>query len=188
MISQIAFKSRAGNSPGGARKTNQDSFLSKTSILGLDEFSIFAVFDGHGQNGHLASQFIKSYISDYFTNISLYSLGTKTALTEEYIYERLIENNYERLRLAFVTAEKQLAKSKFDVNFSGSTAVTLILIGKFLVLIFQVKKLFALTLEILEVFSLIVVLKKLIHVKLNFNIGFRRVCRRKKCRSIEQRP
>ena len=49
IIAQIAYKSRAGNSPGGARKTNQDSFLSVTNILGLEDFSIFAVFDGHGK-------------------------------------------------------------------------------------------------------------------------------------------
>jgi serine/threonine protein phosphatase PrpC len=46
----LASKSRAGNSPGGARKTNQDSFISITNILGLDEFHIFGVFDGHGNN------------------------------------------------------------------------------------------------------------------------------------------
>ncbi len=49
IIGQIASKSRAGNSVGGARKTNQDSFLSLSNILGLEEFHIFAVFDGHGK-------------------------------------------------------------------------------------------------------------------------------------------
>lgn len=53
IIAQIAYKSRAGNSPGGARKTNQDSFLSATNILGLEDFSIFAVFDGHGKRINL---------------------------------------------------------------------------------------------------------------------------------------
>jgi len=48
VVGTIGFKSRAGNAPGGARKTNQDSYLSATNILGLDDFSIFAVFDGHG--------------------------------------------------------------------------------------------------------------------------------------------
>jgi serine/threonine protein phosphatase PrpC len=52
-IAQIGFKTRAGNAPGGARKTNQDSYLIATNILGLDEFSIFAVFDGHGKENHI---------------------------------------------------------------------------------------------------------------------------------------
>jgi hypothetical protein len=49
ILGQICAKSRAGNSPGGARKTNQDSYLSITNVCGLEEFSIFAVFDGHGK-------------------------------------------------------------------------------------------------------------------------------------------
>jgi hypothetical protein len=46
------------------------------------------------------------------------------------VYEKMKENNYERLRNSFIKAENYISGLKFDVNFSGSTAVAIILIGK----------------------------------------------------------
>lgn len=120
--------------------------MSATNILGLDDFSIFAVFDGHGiilvlklgQNGHLASQAIKNFILDYFSNANLYSTSSKGTIDEEFIYEKLKENNYERLKNSFIKAEKYLMGLKFDVNFSGSTGVMFILLGK--LLLFNLKE------------------------------------------------
>ena len=43
-------------------KINQDNYIYLTNIFDIYDFSIFGVFDGHGDNGHLVSQ----YISDYF--------------------------------------------------------------------------------------------------------------------------
>ena len=79
-----------------------------------------------GQNGHLASQAIKAFILDYYSNANLY--GSKT-LKEEQIYEKLKENNYEKLKQSFIKAEKHISGLKFDVNFSGSTAVAVIMLG-----------------------------------------------------------
>lgn len=47
-IQVYSCRSRAGNQMDGSRKTNQDSFLEQTKIFGLDEFSVFGVYDGHG--------------------------------------------------------------------------------------------------------------------------------------------
>lgn len=80
-----------------------------------------------GQNGHLASQAIKSFILDYYSNINLY--GTLKVLKEDVIYEKLKENNYEKLKNSFVKAEKYISGLKFDVNFSGSTAVAVLVLG-----------------------------------------------------------
>ncbi len=44
------------------------------------------------------------------------------------VYEKLKENNYEMIKNCFFDAEAGLKKTKFDVNFSGSTAVMVILI------------------------------------------------------------
>ncbi len=41
-------KSVAGANEDKTRKTNQDSYISKTNLLGLKNFSLFSVFDGHG--------------------------------------------------------------------------------------------------------------------------------------------
>jgi hypothetical protein len=92
----------------------------------MDMVSI--VYNIQGQNGHLASQAIKTFILDYYSNYNLY--GNTKNLKEETIYEKLIENNYEKLKNSFIKAEKYISGLKFDVNFSGSTAVAILLIGK----------------------------------------------------------
>ena len=46
-----------------SQKINQDRLLVIQDILGIKNFSIFCVFDGHGNNGHFISSFIQIYIS-----------------------------------------------------------------------------------------------------------------------------
>jgi len=41
-------KSKTGLNKSGNKKINQDSFLIKTSILNIKDYSMFGVFDGHG--------------------------------------------------------------------------------------------------------------------------------------------
>jgi hypothetical protein len=53
----------------------------------------------------------------------------KSALSEEIIYNQLVENNYEKLKYSFIKAEKHISSLKFDVNFSGSTGSMLIILG-----------------------------------------------------------
>lgn len=45
----FSSKTKQGINLSGMKKTNQDSFLIKTSIFSLNDFSIFGVFDGHGR-------------------------------------------------------------------------------------------------------------------------------------------
>jgi len=80
-----------------------------------------------GQNGHLASQAIKTFIQDYFSNPNLY--GNPKILKEDIVYEKLKENNCERLKNSFIKAEKYISGLKFDVNYSGSTAVAILVLG-----------------------------------------------------------
>ena len=44
-----ASKSKQGINISGMKKINQDSYLVKTSIFTLKDFSVFGVFDGHGK-------------------------------------------------------------------------------------------------------------------------------------------
>ncbi len=50
VIKTTYAKSVAGANEDKTRKTNQDSYISKTNILNLKNFCIFSVFDGHGNN------------------------------------------------------------------------------------------------------------------------------------------
>lgn len=54
IIANIAFKSRAGSTPGNVPKTNQDSFF----VNKVKDGDFFGVCDGHGVNGHFVSQFL----------------------------------------------------------------------------------------------------------------------------------
>ena len=53
----------------GKSKINQDSFLSVLNIYNLNNYSIFAIFDGHGANGHFVSKYAKNYFQNIFNNI-----------------------------------------------------------------------------------------------------------------------
>jgi len=58
LIEKIAYKTRTGFIPQ-MRKTNQDSYLIQKDFSGMKNIWMLGVMDGHGVNGHLASQFVK---------------------------------------------------------------------------------------------------------------------------------
>ena len=68
VLYKFACRTKAGKDLTGQTKTNQDNFLSKNKIFNLSNYSVFAVFDGHGINGHHISKFLKEYFQDFFTN------------------------------------------------------------------------------------------------------------------------
>ena len=45
----------AGKDYNGRNKINQDSYLMLTNINGITNYNVFAIFDGHGTDGHLVS-------------------------------------------------------------------------------------------------------------------------------------
>lgn len=122
-------KTQAGKSDNGKYKINQDSYLSTAKVMNYDDFNIFAVFDGHGINGHYASSTVGNYLKNYFSSASNYK--NKTSLDQ--LYNKLKENKYEMIHKSFNSAEDILTKSKFDVNFSGCTGVMVIHIGNKLI-------------------------------------------------------
>ena len=51
------------------RKTNQDSYLILKDFAGMRDIWMLGVMDGHGVNGHLASQFVKIQLPLILTNL-----------------------------------------------------------------------------------------------------------------------
>ena len=49
-------------------------------------------------------------------------------IKEEFVYDKLKENNYELIKKSFQDAENELISSNFDVNLSGSTCVLVFMI------------------------------------------------------------
>lgn len=123
--------SQAGLNSYGKEKVNQDSFLIIENIFDLDEYCIYGVFDGHGTNGHLVSQYIQKKVSEYFCNIHLYTTNKKgtshqSTITYEQIIVKLKINNYALIKRFYKQLQNDLEYEKIDINFSGSTCTLII--------------------------------------------------------------
>ena len=111
-------------------KTNQDSYLIKENIFG-ENFNIYGVFDGHGDDGHFVSRYISKYINDYYTNESIFikdnsSLSKNKIFLEK--YQQIIRESIKELDTKLTTT-----KINFDILHSGSTSVLLFLIDETLI-------------------------------------------------------
>lgn len=127
-IVRSSFKSKAGNKDG-VPKTNQDSTLMKLSGLKRNGFNLYGIMDGHGSHGHFISNSVKSYFTDFIFNSSLYE--ESPSLTS--ILKKLQEKDYHYIKQCFQNCESSLAKSRYEVNFSGTTAVMVIQIDDILI-------------------------------------------------------
>lgn len=126
-IKDYSSKSVSGLKENGFDKINQDSILIRTNIFKYKDLNMFGIFDGHGDEGHLISAFLKKYIEDYFSkNVSL--LNSRTL---QEIYNVLIANNYNLIRQLFLKVDKELKRCSLEFNAynSGSTCLLLIQIG-----------------------------------------------------------
>ena len=121
--------SRPGKDDTGMTKTNQDSYILKININGINGFNIFGVLDGHGSDGHYVSEFASEFIPNYIINNPEISMNSNT----ESIYNKLKENNYKIIKQAFIMSDKQLKQVNFDAEESGTTCVLVIHIGKHLI-------------------------------------------------------
>ena len=115
--------SLAGKTSDGITKINQDSYLILTNIRNFTNFNVFAVFDGHGPHGHLVSQFLVKYFTDFFNN----NPEIKKCKKEFDILNLLLKSNYQILVNSIVLSEEKLKEQK-DINleYSGSTCCMLI--------------------------------------------------------------
>ena len=111
-----------GKNEYGFKKTNQDTFIIEKNVNGVLNFNFFGVMDGHGENGHLASQFVSRYI---FYRIKTHPLIKKED-EPKHIYYKLIENGYEIIANIFLDADVQIQKEKFNVKRSGTTCIIVI--------------------------------------------------------------
>ena len=127
---KYSCKSKAGHNITGAIKINQDNWLAKNRIFGYTNFSIFAVFDGHGINGHCVSQFLKEHFSTFFTTKDSFFTPIPqqqqhdTLFNEKHIHDKLTNTNF--IKQMCSTADDRLRRQKFDSKLSGSTGVFIV--------------------------------------------------------------
>lgn len=149
---KVATKTKAGNN-GGKTKTNQDSLLFKTGGCGLEGFNLFSVMDGHGTHGHFVSSSVKVLFSEFMFKNSHYGINTNTSNNYSInlsnsmkkdstsvnlsllntVYNKIVANEYSLIKRCFQHCEASLAKSKYEVNFSGTTAVLVIQVDEYLI-------------------------------------------------------
>jgi serine/threonine protein phosphatase PrpC len=104
---QINFAIRTKKGVNGdLKKFNQDSLVSIINFRGNPNEHLFGVFDGHGTNGHLVSNFISTHIQNILAAKLLQNQSPDIAL----------HNTYKALY-------ESLVRGHIDITFSGSTAV-----------------------------------------------------------------
>ena len=126
-IKNYYFLTQAGKNEEGP-KINQDSILEILNINNNNNFSIFGVFDGHGNEGHLISQFIVKTMKNILLNDEKLKQISKN--TNE-IYSYIKENNYEFIRDLISKSENLLFNNyEEESKYSGTTCNLVIIIGK----------------------------------------------------------
>jgi serine/threonine protein phosphatase PrpC len=128
-LKNYAVLTNPGCDKNGNQKTNQDSFVFKTDINGINNFNIFGVMDGHGPQGHFVSQFASKFIP--FQIINHHDI--KTLKDPEEIYQKIKYNEFEIINNIFLETDVQLKKVNFDANDSGCTCVLVIHIGSHII-------------------------------------------------------
>ena len=123
IIKNYYASSQAGKNSEGITKTNQDSYLVLTKINNFTNFNVFAVFDGHGPDGHLISQFLVRYFTDFFNN----NPEIKKCSRELEVFNLFLHSNYKLLHDSIALSEEKLKEQKnINCQYSGSTCCMLI--------------------------------------------------------------
>ena len=116
-----------GRTKDGQLKLNQDSYIIQRDINYIKNFNIFAIFDGHGFNGNIISEYLKENL---INKIGQHP-QIKSLKNLEYIYSQFIKDNYKIIREIFFELDNELLNNEklIVINLSGSTCILLIQIG-----------------------------------------------------------
>ena len=148
-ISNYAAKSKAGSNFNNEPKQNQDSYNIIQNYCNIEDQWFSCVCDGHGIYGHLVSDFIKTNLSIYVGNIYQNFIQEIPGNKEEnkVKFKFVKGDNCEDgilslsslkanalLKKAFYQIDFDLeAKTKINIDLSGSTCVSVILNKKKLI-------------------------------------------------------
>ena len=114
-----------GKTINGQIKLNQDSYIIKRDINNIKNFNIFAVFDGHGFNGHIISEYLKENLIKKIVNHP----RLKVLDNLENIYSQLCDNKCKIIKELFYEIDNEILNLNINKDLSGSTCTLLIQIG-----------------------------------------------------------
>jgi len=100
------------------RKLNQDRFVVIRGVGGSKDVDLFGVLDGHGDDGHFVSEYVKTLLPQIINKISLKTLMSNPANSLKTVVAKVIA------KLKKVKENKKIqdkAVPKFDVETSGTT-------------------------------------------------------------------
>ena len=121
--------SKAGTDEYGHMKINQDSYLVLEGVNGVKDFNIYGVFDGHGPEGHLISQFVTRYFQlEFKRNKSIEKIKDLNM-----IYDKLKSNNFRMIKDIFIKADNILRDQEIESRNSGTTCVIVIHLGEHII-------------------------------------------------------
>ena len=116
-----------GKTIDGKTKINQDRFIIQRDINYIKNFNIFAIFDGHGFNGQIISEYLKENLVKKFTEHP----KIKYLKNLSDIYAQLTNNRYQIINEIFQETDYEILNNEkiLDANLSGSTCILLLQIG-----------------------------------------------------------
>jgi serine/threonine protein phosphatase PrpC len=109
---KFSHKTAVGYMPSNPGKVNQDAFIELLHLNYHLDSAFFSVCDGHGTYGHEVSGFIKHRLSKLMGSDDSFKINPQKSLSQS-----IQKCNFE------------LKKSGIEVSFSGSTCVTVLIIG-----------------------------------------------------------
>ena len=125
-VTKFAFATKTGYSPKNPNKTNQDSFLVLPHLGEYRRTHFFAVADGHGINGKLVSEYVKTILAKEVEQ------SIKYTFDQAKINQRVVDSTEvkEQLDKSFGKVTDGLYKnSGINLRFSGSTCVSVLIVG-----------------------------------------------------------
>ena len=114
-IIKYAHYTQTGYIPGNTAKVNQDSFFEHINFANYPDLYLFGVCDGHGFYGGEVSGFVKQRLPILLSQDPEIYTNPKKALT-----------------VNILKCNSELSQASFDVNFSGSTLVLVLIKGNIL--------------------------------------------------------
>ncbi|KAG7996224.1 hypothetical protein I3843_01G148100 [Carya illinoinensis] len=112
---EYSVLTQRGYYPDSPDKENQDNLCIRTQIQGNPNIHFFGVFDGHGQFGAQCSNFVKDRLVEILANDPSFS-----------------DDPVKAFNSAFLTTNYELHNSEIDDSMSGTTAITVLVVGDIL--------------------------------------------------------
>lgn len=125
-MTKFSFATKTGFSPKNPNKINQDSYLVLPHLGEYRRTHFFSVCDGHGVFGKEVSEFVKTQLG-YYVEQSIKNTFDQAKLSQRVVDSTEVK---EQLTRSFVTVQNTLlTDSKINLRFSGSTCVSVLIVG-----------------------------------------------------------